>query len=152
MTKDIFDEVIHHILAEAKIGHIECRVGLCMVSQFTDIMKRIKKYQDAIDQYQNTDTFLQALKNKKNIKDSKFKPYWHILHKNAVWFTKIQKEEQIAINILTELTPYSDKSLKLNVGGVCLYSSPFETQINVQFLELLGHEKLIKKTGTTTKL
>lgn len=44
-----------------------------------------------MDEYKNTDEFLRTIKTKKSIEMSKFKPYWHIMHKSMDWYMKAEK-------------------------------------------------------------
>lgn len=54
--------------------------------------------------------------------------------------------------MLTDLTPYSDKCLKLNIGGFTFVSNPFESELKVNYLELFGEEKIEKKVKRRIKI
>jgi hypothetical protein len=60
-------------------------MGLSLLSGISEIYKKLSKYDKALDEYKNTDEFLHTIKTKSSLELSKFKPYWHIMHKSMDW-------------------------------------------------------------------
>lgn len=91
MTKNIYEEVNHYIRAHAKIGDVEINTGLCLLSGLREVYTNLKMYDQAMNKYKNTSEFLEGLRLKKDLEKVRFKPYWHIMHKSAHWYIKIEK-------------------------------------------------------------
>ena len=81
-------------------------VGLCLLSGTNEIYNRLMKLNEEVQKYMNTHEFLETIKMKGDVQNSKYKPYWHILQTQAHWLITLNKQTPTIINILTSSTPY----------------------------------------------